>query len=124
MESHVLQRQSNNKRGGEQSRRLATRQLPMQQYSRRVLQEMFKADQFENGKCFNLAKRVVFLGYVRKYNIRAEEEQLILAMLSYRFVQAILNLPKKAHNPGLKCRSPSKIDIVVSETFGLAVLLM
>lgn len=50
MESHVLQRQSNNKRGGEQSRRRAARQLTVPQCSQRVSQDILRlhTDRFEN----------------------------------------------------------------------------
>lgn len=123
MGSHVLLRQSNNKRGGEQSRRLATRQLTIPQCSQRVLQEILElcTDRFENdvfvGKMFYFSKGK----YGCIFNNRAEGERLILAMLSYRFVQA---KPKPTKNTGLNCRSTSKLAILAPATSGLPVLLM
>lgn len=55
------------------------------------------------------------------FNHRAEGERLILAMLSYRFVQA---KPQPTQNTGLNCRSTSKLAILAPETSGLPVLLM
>lgn len=59
--------------------------------------------------------------YVCLFNNRAEGERLILAMLSYRFVQA---KAKPTKNTGLNCRSTSKLAILAPETSGLPVLLM
>lgn len=59
--------------------------------------------------------------YVCIFANRAKGERLILAMLSYRFVQA---KPKPTENTGLNCRSTSKLAILAPETSGLPVLLM